>query len=342
MTTIMDVETRSGVSRSTISRYLNGKPVTSQNRQKIEQAIKELSYRRNPMASGLKTSKTYTVGVVLPEITDPYFPRLVKYFQNYMHENGYQTIFNSYGNDPELEIEHVKTLANKRVDGLVVATINRKGNHIRECLDAGLPVVLFDRLIEGLDCDSVTVDNYQAVYDAISLCIRKGHRKIGFVGGSEYYTDITRFRGLCDALGNAGISLREEYINFANILEHDATRQFMRLMTLTDPPTLIFCSNIYHALGAFEAMLQYDLVIPRDVSVITFDRLSASPYYGFIQCIHPEFASICQPHKELSLQTAKTLLKRIQFGMDNFEPMRLELKTSFYMTESVADIKEDS
>jgi len=340
MSTILDVEAKSGVSRSTISRYLNKKKVTDENRIKIERAIKELSYHRNPMASGLKSSKTYTVGVVLPEIIDPYFPRMIKDFQRHMHENRYQTILNSYGNDPALEIEQVKTLANKRVDGLVVASINKKGDHIKECLDNGLPVILLDRLIEGLECDSVTVDNYQAVYDAISLGIRKGHRKIGFVGGSEYYTDIVRLQGLRGALKNVGIGMRDEYVSYANLIEHDSTRQFMRLMNLNDPPTLIFCSNVYHALGAFEAMLQYKLNIPQDVSIITFDRLSSSPYYGFVQCVKPEFASICQPHEEISLRTAKILLKRIQGGMDNYEPIRVELKTRFFMTDSVADINE--
>ena len=89
-----------------------------ENRIKIEKAIRELSYQPNPMASGLKTSKTYTVGCVLPEITDPFFPPIIRIFQKKMMEAGYQTIFNTYGNDFDQEIEQVRTLANKRVDGL--------------------------------------------------------------------------------------------------------------------------------------------------------------------------------------------------------------------------------
>ncbi len=230
MTTIIDVEKMSGVSRSTISRYLNGMNVRADNRRKIEEAIDALGFRRNPMASGLKSSKTFTVGCVLPDITDPFFPGIIKVFQEKLLKNGYQTIFNTYGNTIGLEVELVRSLANKRVDGLVVASSMSNGSHIQDCLDSGLPVIMLDRLIEGLRCDSVTVDNYQAVFDAISLAIRKGHKKIGYIRGLELYTDVVRLRGFKDALEGNGIDIPNEYIVVADIIEHDSTRQFMRLL----------------------------------------------------------------------------------------------------------------
>ena len=337
MTTIIDVEKKSGVSRSTISRYLNGKNVRPENKRKIEEAINALSFKRNPMASGLKSSKTYTVGCVLPDITDPFFPGIIKVFQEKMLKEGYQTIFNTYGNDNELEIEQVRTLANKRVDGLVVATSMNDGTHIQECLDANLPVIMLDRLINGLDCDSVTVDNYQSVYDAISLAIRKGHRKIGYIRGKELYTDVVRFKGFMDALNNHGIEIPDEYVVIAELIEHASTRQFMRLLNLADPPTLVFCSNIYHTMGAFDAMLEYGLDIPGDVSVMAFDLLSSFPYYGFIKAIKPQFASIIQPMEEIGSKTAELLLHRLRKGMKDYDPIKIELKTMFSINDSVAD-----
>lgn len=338
MVTIVDVEERSGVSRSTISRYLNGKNVRPDNRRKIEQAIEALSYKRNPMASGLKTSKTFTVGCVLPDITDPFFPGIIKIFQEEMLNKGYQTILNTYGNDTELEVEQVLSLANKRVDGLVVATGMKDGSHIQECLDNYLPVVLLDRLIDGLLCDSVTVDNHQAVYDAISLAIRKGHRKIGYLRGPEVYTDIVRFQGFRDALTKNGIDIPDEYVIHAELTEHDATRQFMHLMNLSDPPTLIFCSNVYLTMGAIEAMLEYKLDIPKEISVMVFDLLSSFPYYGFTKAIKPEFSSIVQPIEKIGLRTAELLLHRLEKGMNEYDPINLELKTMFTITESVGNL----
>jgi LacI family transcriptional regulator len=339
MATILDVEEKSGVSRSTISRYLNGKKVRPENQEKIQKAIDELSYHRNLMASGLKSSKTLTVGCVLPEITDPFFPPIIKVFQKKMLENGFQTIFNTYGNDLNREIDQVETLANNRVDGLVVATSNPNGSHIQKCLDDGLPVIMLDRLIKGLACDYVTVDNYQSVYDAISLGIRMGHRKIGYIRGHGLYTDIVRMQGYLDAIENNGIDFREDYIAVAELFEHDSARQFMRLMNLSNPPTLIFCSNVYHAMGAFEAMLEYKLNIPEDVSVMVFDRIPSFPYLGFTSSIKPQFASISQPLEEIGMQTAELLLTRLKKGMKDYQPMEIVLKTNFQMTDSVSNIK---
>ena len=341
MATILDVEKKSGVSRSTISRYLNGKNVREENRIKIEKAIRELSYQPNPMASGLKTSKTYTVGCVLPEITDPFFPPIIRIFQKKMMEAGYQTIFNTYGNDFDQEIEQVRTLANKRVDGLVVATSNSDGSHIQKCLDDGLPVVLLDRLIEGLVCDNVTVDNYQSVFDAITLAIRMGHKKIGYIKGEGLYTDGVRFKGYHDALINNNIELREDFVVQAELIEHDSARQFMRLMNLMDPPTLIFCSNVYHSMGALEAMLEYQLNIPDDVSIMAFDRVASFPYLGFVESINPQFTSISQPLEDIGKQTASLLLSRLENGMKNYAPRSIELKTSFNMTDSVLNLSLD-
>lgn len=338
MKTIIDVEKMSGVSRSTISRYLNGKPVRPDNKEKIEKAIKELHYKRNPMASGLKSSKTYTVGCVLPDITDPFFPGIMKVFQEKMLRKGYQTIFNTYGNDGQLEVEQVRTLASNRIDGLVVASSVKDGAHIQKCLDADIPVVLVDRIIEGLDCDSVTVDNFQSVFDAINLAIRKGHRKIGYIRGDELYTDNIRFKGYEEALKSNGIEITPEYVITAELIEHDSTRQFMHLLNLADPPTLIFCSNVYHSMGAIDAMLEYDLDIPKDVSVLSFDLLSSFPYYGFMKAIKPQFASIIQPMEEIGSKTAELLLHRINNGMKEYSPIHTELKTIFSMSDSIADL----
>lgn len=335
MTTILDVEKRSGVSRSTISRYFNGKPVREVNRIKIEKAVKELLYTPNPFASGLKTSKSFTIGCVIPDITDPFFPQIIKTIQKRMLEEGYQTIFNAYGNDVNHEVEQVMELANKRVDGLIVATSSTDGSHIKKCIDNDLPVIMLDRLIEGLDCDSVTVDNYQAVYDAISLAIKIGHKKIGYIKGRGLYTDAVRFQAYRDALHKNRMEIRDDYIVNAELVEHDSTRQFMRLMSLSDPPSLIFCSNIYHGIGALEAVVKYEIKIPDDVSVMVFDRISTFPYLSFLENFHPQFASISQPHEEIGLKAAELLLYRLKTGMDNYFPKNIELKTSFYMTDSI-------
>lgn len=340
MVTILDVEKRSGVSKSTISRYLNGKNVSKKNREKIKKAVEELNYNVNPFASGLKTNRTNTIGVVIPVIEDQFFPPILRAFENHMSKNNYHIILNNYGNDESIEKEQVRVLANKKVDGIVIATGSYDGEHVKEYLKNKIPVVLMDRLIPGIRCDSITVDNYQATYDAISLVIRKGHKKIAMIRGIKCYTDDERFKGYKDALEINQIELRKDYIvNVYNTYDQDAAkREFMHLLNLKEPPSLIFCSNIYLAMGALKARLEYKIKIPEEVSVIVFDQISKFPSYSFVSLIRPEFSGICQPLDEIGVTAAKVLINRIKKGMDNYKPENIEIKTTFVMTESVADL----
>ena len=338
MTTILDVEKISGVSKATISRFLNGKKVNKNNKDKIEKAIKELNYNINPFASGLKTNKTNSIGVIIPIITDQFFPPILRAFEEYMSKNKYQTILSNYGNDVSLEKKQVRILANKKVDGIVIATDSYDGEHVQECLNNKIPVVLLDRLIPGIKCDSVTVDNYHATFDAMSLAIRRGHKKIAIMRLLKCYTDDERFKGYTDALENNQLEIKKDYIAcIYHAWDQDSPkREFMRLLNLKDPPTLIFCSNVYLAAGALKARLEYNIKIPEEVSVIVFDQLSRFPYYSFVSLIKPEFSGIYQPLEEIGETAARVLLNRIVKGMDSYKPENIELKTTFKMTESVA------
>lgn len=338
MSTILDVERRSGVSKSTISRYLQGKTVTPANQKKIESAIAELDYRVNPLASGLKTNRTKVVGILIPDITDPFFPPIVKRLERKLREKGYHTLINNYGKDWRLEKQQLDVLLNQRVDGLVIASSAPTGEHISECYSK-VPTVMIDRIPEGACGDSITVDNFQATKDALALAVRKGHRRIAIIRGEkDVYSDIVRYRAYREALEVAGIPFRPEYEVRAEMLEYDACRQFMRLLTLPEPPTLIFCTNVYIAAGGLEAVIENKLDIPREVSVLAFDRLSSFPYYNFLKGIQPEFASICQPLELIATKTAELLLRRMEEGTLDYLPEHIELKTSFVMTDSIQDL----
>jgi len=340
MTTILDVEKKSGVSKSTISRYLNGKKVSKKNSEKIAQTIKEMDYSINPLASGLKSSRTNTIGIVIPVITDQFFPPIIRAFEQYMGKNNYQIILNSYNIDESLEKSQVKILVNKKVDGIVIATSSYDSEHLKACMKSKIPVVLLDRLIPGFKCDSVTVDNYQATFDAISLAVRKGHKKIAIMRGVRSYTDDERFKGYKDAMDINQLELRKGYVTktINSYEQDDAKRDFMRLLSLKESPSLVFCSNIYLAAGVLKARLEYNIKVPDEVSVIAFDQLSKFPNYSFVSLIKPEFSGICQPLSEIGVVSAKILLDRINKGMDNYKPDNVELKTTFIMTESVADL----
>ncbi len=340
LSTILDVEKKSGVSKSTISRFLHGKTVTEENRLKIEDAIAKLNYKMNPIASGLKSSKTFSVGVLLPDITDSFFPPIIKEFERCMSENGYNVILSDYGNSKEKEIRQLEMLSDKKIDGVVIASSNGNGDHIKACIDEGLPVILLDRLLPGLECDSITVDNYSASYEAVCRCIEMGHRNIGAVYG-QYYTDGERIRGLRKALKDHGISQSEERLIKVVINEGRPEQKIGELLDMKNRPTMLFCTNVYIGIGALKVRLQRNLNIPEDISVLVFDDIATFPNHDYISFIKPEFSSIAQPLTEIGKYASELLLDRIKHSGKEYEPVNIELKTRLSLTGSIANLKQD-
>jgi len=338
--TIIDVEQESGVSKSTISRFLRGMTVTEENRVKIENAIKKLNYKINPMASGLKSSKTFSVGVILPDITDSFFPPIIKEFEHCMLEHGYHVILSDYANSREKEIIQLGLLSDKMVDGIVLATSNIKADHIKACIDHGVPVIMLDRLIAGFSCDSITVDNFNASYRAVRECINLGHIKIAAVHG-HFYTDGERIKGVKKALKDSKLPIRDEYFRKLNLHIDKPEEAIEELLDLTDPPTLLFCSNIYVGIGALKVRLKRNLKIPGELSVLVFDDISTFPNHDYVTYIKPEFSSITQPVSEIGKYAAELLLQRMKDADKNHEAVNIELKTRLKITQSVANIKND-
>lgn len=342
MSTILDVEKLSGVSKSTISRYLRGQNIREDKKILIDKAIEELNYRLNPMASGLKTNKTMTIGIVLPRLADPFFPPIIKEIESELRELGYRTLISNYDDDIALEIKQMELMRQYRVDGIILATDSRNGEHIKSCLNDRIPVVLIDRLIDGLDCDSVCSDNYQATFDALNLAIRKGHRKIAILRGQDnVYTDRIRYKAYLDVLKYHGIPINENYIATAGISNHDASREFMRLLDCKDPATLIFASNLHLALGAIEAIIEYNVKVPDEVSVLNFDRLTSFPYMNFVKSIKPELSSIQQQLEIVAEEAVALLMNRIKIGFKNYKAEHITVKASIIMTESIKNIIEN-
>ncbi|MDC7225814.1 MAG: LacI family DNA-binding transcriptional regulator [Spirochaetales bacterium] len=337
MSTILDVEKESGVSKSTISRFLHGRSVNEENRIKIEEAIKKLNYKMNPIASGLKSSKTFSVGALLPDITDSFFPPIIKEFERCMSENGYNVILSDYGNNPDKERKQLEVLSDKKLDGFVIATSNTISEHIQQCLDDNLPIILLDRLLPDLECDSITVDNFNATYNAISECIKMGHTNFGAVYG-HYFTDVERLRGFQKAIKDNGLKADPEKIIKVHLADDSPEEAFAKLLDMKDAPSLIFCSNIYMGIGALKVRLQRNLNIPEDVSVLVFDDIATFPNHDYISYIKPEFANISQPLTEIGKYAAELLLERIKNPDRKYEAVNIELKTRFNMTGSIAKL----
>ncbi len=195
MSTIKDVARRTGLSLSTISKYLNGGNVREENRLAIDAAIEELDYSVNVFARSLKANRSMTIGVLLPTISSPFFGRVVAAMEPVLRRSGYECFVCSYDFDREQELKKLEFLARYHVDGIVYVPENVTAGEVRARVGA-IPVVLIDRSLDQADYDTVVVDNLNAVYMAIELLIGRGHRRIGLIAGPQTISTARAYRRL--------------------------------------------------------------------------------------------------------------------------------------------------
>lgn len=221
---MLDVAAAAGVSVATVSAFFNNTaPVSIELRGRIEQAVKAIGYKRNAIARSLKMGTTKTIGLVIADITNPFFTDVTAVIQDVLHRAGYAVMLCCTDEDPAMQDEHVSLLLDRMVDGLIIAPAG--DDHALEKMLAGtsVPTVLIDRVCEGLRADAVVLDNQRAVQDAIDYLIGLGHRRIGYISGSlETSTGQGRLAGYRSALQQAGIGVSQDLVRIGNFRERDA------------------------------------------------------------------------------------------------------------------------
>jgi LacI family transcriptional regulator len=328
MATIKDVAVRAGVSLGTVSNVLSGLPtVTPDLKKRVQTAIRELGYRPNHVARSLKTRQTHMLGMVVSDITNPFFPELVRGAEDAAMESGY--VLTTFNTDDHLEREkHVfELLQSRQVDGLLVVVALQRGDHshLKRAMSAGVPIVCLDRIPKGVSVDSVTVDNVRAAENCTQHLIDIGHRRIAYIGGrSGMYIAGERLRGYRKAMEKAGLPLIEREGDF----RLDSGRQIgHELLFGPDKPTAVFIGNLLMTLGVLKAISESGLRIPEDVAIATFD------YYPWIDGFHPRLTAVIQPGYDIGYRAARLLIDRLE-GKRTEPPVKLQLETKLRIAES--------
>ena len=193
--TMKDIAKRTGLGLATISSYLNGGNVREKNRIKIEEAIEELHFEVNEVARGLKTNRTRTIGIVIPELNNIFFAEIITEAEDILRSHGYATMICDCRSDAEREKEAVEFLYHRRVDGLIVMPTGSSDPGFARYIRAGKPIVMIDRKMQDMSCDCILVDNEGAARDAVKRLVKAGHRKIGMIAGPEdIYTAKERLK----------------------------------------------------------------------------------------------------------------------------------------------------
>jgi LacI family transcriptional regulator len=332
--TLNDLAARSGVSASTASRVLNGQAgkyrISAETERAVREAAQELGYRANHLARGLRLQKTNTIGVVAPDISNPFFAHIIKRIQVAAHARGYSIVVCNTDESLDLEIEQVSLLYRKRVDGLIAMPVGQRYTHFEDWIDEGIPVVLVDRCDDGVAAPAVSVDNYTGAYEATEHLIEAGHRRIALIQGLRgTSTNTARLSGYRDALAAHGLPVDDALIVGGDFRQQNGYVETKLLLQLESPPTALFAMSDLITLGVLEALAEENVRIPEDVSVLSFDDFEFAPH---LKC---PLTAVRQP-KEMMGEVAVKLLVE-QFG-GTTEPRRLVLRPRLVVRESVATL----
>jgi LacI family transcriptional regulator len=285
--TIRDVAKEAGVSVATAGRVIGGYgSVSKQSVIAVREAVTKLNYIPNGVAQSMKKKNTKTIGLVIANICNPYFSSIARLVEDFLVKEGYNMIICNTDEDSEREFSYLRTLHEKRIDGLMIASALKNSEKTQEEIDriyrGSIPTIIIDREIPSLDLPTVTSDNFRGAYDATSHLIRQGHKKIGVIG-ANISTLFRRVDGFKEAMKDNGLS--EDYLVASetnlNIKPGDisegikATKEL--LMDPDSRPTAIFALNNLLTTGALLAIQEMDLKIPEDIALIGWDDFDLAP-----------------------------------------------------------------
>lgn len=326
--TIKDIAKRTGLGLATISSYLNGGNVREKNRIKIEEAIEELHFEVNEVARGLKTNRTKTIGVVIPELNNIFCAQIITEVEDILRGHGYATMICDCRTDEKLENEAVEFLLHRRVDGIINMPVHTNGSHLKNVIRMKKPIVLIDRQLEDVNCDCVLVDNYAAAKDAVNRLILAGHKKIGMLAGpQDIFTAQERLHGYRAAFGEAGILVEEKLIGYSDYTIAGGAKAMEQLLLNNLDMTAVFVSNYEMTMGAVIGLNEQGIHIPQTLSLIGFDNEE------FARACSPRLSIVSQPTKAIAKEVARLMLCRLEGMEDSIE--RIKLQTEFIEGKSV-------
>jgi len=317
--TLADIAARADVTPMTVSRVINNNGyVHTETRERVMSVAREMNYRRNGLARGLKRQCTETVGMVIGDIANPFAAELTRGVREVLEERGYNLFICISEHTAKEDVRAFDSLADHRVDGIIAATrASKSGNErLEELIDSGIPVSLIGRDFRHAHADLVSADNLKGGYEATTHLIEIGHKRIGFIGVSlTEGLRLRRFQGYLEALKDHGLPLADGLIaggrEAAEQMPGYSTEEMgydgmMKLLELKNRPTAVFARNDFTAMGALNAIKRAGLRIPEDMALIGYDDIPLAAHTA------PALTTVRQPTREQGRAAAEFLLRRVE------------------------------
>ena len=269
--TIADVATHAGVSKTTVSHVVSGnRPVSTETRSRVELAIEELGYRPDGIARSLRTRRTHVVALIIPDITNPFYPTLARGLEHAIDGGGYRAFICSSDGNTERELDFLADVCDRRVDGIVLDSFHLTAEDVHGITRGQLPVVWIGGTRPGVD--SVQPDDEHGAFVATTHLVSRGHRRIAMIDGPEG-SGTSRRDGYLRALAHAGFTPVPDAPIRSDWTRNAGAEALPRLLSSSPRPTAVFCSNDRTAIGVIDAAHELDLSVPDGLAVVGFDDI---------------------------------------------------------------------
>lgn len=312
--TIVEVAEQAGVSIATASRALSGRGYASAAvKERVRQAARQLNYRFNASARSLKVRRTNTIGLIITDITNPFYAYLASGVLDCAKEKGYHVVVCATNEDAQIERDDLNILMEQRVDGIIAVPSGDNRRLWNQLVEMNTELVLVDREIQGgPQADTVLIDNVKGAYLATEYLIHLGHSRIGLINGpTNTTTGKDRAKGYLEALKDAGLSADPNLIQGSSFMRESGYLAVAALLALPEPPTAIFAANNVLGEAAVFSLREHGLQIPKDISLLMFDDV---PWAALIQ---PSVTVIKQPTYNMGCMCLNMLDQRLQESAQN-------------------------
>lgn len=328
MTTIREVAERAGVSLTTVSHVINNTRFVSEEKKlRVQEAMQELNYRPNALARSLRSGKTHTLGLILPDSSNPFFADIGRSLEATAFDLGFSVILCNTEGDPSREEFYVDVLSKKQVDGMIFVATGDQANSLNLLLEENIPVVVVDRCFPEIEVDTVITDNRLGGQLATQHLIELGHKRIACITGPSNLTpSAERVTGYQEAVEEAGIALDPALIMQGDYHPKSGQNVTSAMLKLKNPPSAIFACNDLMAIGAMRAVVAAGLRVPEDISIIGFDDIELARYST------PPLTTIAQPILEIGSEAARLMVDRIKD--EKLLPQQIVLPTRLVLRES--------
>jgi LacI family transcriptional regulator len=327
---IIDVAREAGVSIATVSRVINNIPVVKEEtRRKVLAVLEKTNYRVNAVAKNLRTRKTNNIGIIYTSVMMAFYNIISKGVEDRANANNYSVFFCNSGDDSRQERDYLSVLHEKRVDGIILSPTGQNIEQIGRIIAFGIPVCIIDRIVDGISCDMVTVNNREATRRAVEHLIGRGYDRIGFIAGPDERSNARmRHQGYVDALEMSGRIIDEKLIFHGDFTFQSGYEGTLNLLE-REKMDALFVANERMGGGALKALDERKIVIGRDLGFVMWD----DPFWTTL--IKPNITAVSQPVYTIGTTAADLLFKRID-GENEYDsgPVKVTLEADLVIRES--------